>query len=447
MKSKFLLKHQSGVASLFTAIVLLTCITLVALFTSKNVLMETKMTGDNNRAADAQAAATASMSAAVSYFMNGGLDNIKINPDTGEPEEGSDCEADTVDMDLTGTGIVKKGGGQFRFFTTKNWVNPNTGVSEPNICGCNPPNGKPCALVWARGWSDDETAVRTMTQCLTLKPIFEPSDGKGPVTPFFSASNISINGSGVIINRYTNSNIWTSSTVALAGTVTTHLRADNQTVASLTALCDSATCTDENGLTDPNKYLNSTDPDVYAREISNKNAGDGVDIIKADPNLAKTPDEIFSSFFGSNTRDDLMNMAEENGQKFTQGTKGGLLNSSAHPNVTGLNWFEGNLSLNGGDVIGSPSSPVILIINGSIDVHAQATIYGAVYVVGNNNSISGGPIFKGSLVFEKGAPDSGVGGTKIVYVPFGGRGKCPEDSGLTDVIGAKAVIAGSWKDW
>ena len=71
-------KNQQGAASLLTALVLLISITLVILLTSKEVLVETKVTADNYRTSQATAAASAAMNHAEAYFMAGGLDQ-RIN--------------------------------------------------------------------------------------------------------------------------------------------------------------------------------------------------------------------------------------------------------------------------------------------------------------------------------------------------------------------------------
>jgi hypothetical protein len=442
MKARFSLKFQSGVASLLTAIVLLICITLVVLFTSKTVITETKMTGDNNRTAQAMAAAAAGMSAATSYFFNGGMDRMKVNSTTGEEEVGSDCQPDNATLTL-GSGTSARGRAEYRYITTRFWNgNINNPIGSPtvgvaNICGCNPGNAKPCAMLWSRGWSDDNLAVHITTQCVTTKPVFA-GDGDGPSTPYFAASNVDIGGGASLINRYKDLNIWTGGTMRNRGSVNTYIRSRNETIENLQERCASASCVDENGFPDPNKWLNNSDSAADTQSMGIAKDG-SLDVVPLDTSLIRTPDEIFTMFFGNSSRDDVKAMAEDSNQVFT----------GAPPSYAGLSgvvWIDGDLSVGNGDIVGSPTNQLIIVVNGSFQ-QTGGTIYGVVYVT-DAPEMRGQSILKGALISEVLTPPGspGAGNSKLVYVPMGQK-NCPDESGLNETIGTKAVVAGSWKDW
>lgn len=72
-------------------------------------------------------------------------------------------------------------------------------------------------------------------------------------------------------------------------------------------------------------------------------------------------------------------------------------------------WVTGDTTLNSNTVIGSPTNPVVLVINGTLTINGGVTIYGFVYVTGNvTDSLvgvgvdaSGGATVQGSIVSEE----------------------------------------------
>lgn len=74
-----------------------------------------------------------------------------------------------------------------------------------------------------------------------------------------------------------------------------------------------------------------------------------------------------------------------------------------------LVWVSGDTTLNSNTVIGSPTNPVVLVINGTLTINGGVTIYGFVYVTGNvTDSLvgvgvdaSGGATVQGSIISEE----------------------------------------------
>ncbi len=432
MKVQAFPHKQQGAATLLTALVLLISITLVILLTAKTVLVETQVTADNYRTSQATAAATAAMDQAVAYFYAGGLDQDGVwgvdykGPGT-EPTTANcamPAAAATTAFPMTLTAGAQTTLAHFYFNNTPTSPLPTNPTTKDIACGSKP-SDMTQALVTAKGWSDDCTAVRTITQCVTTFKIFPDKRLHQPVV---SKAGVGAFGNATLINRYTNSNIWSGGAATASGAAfATYLRPSNTESADYT--------TDQ---------LDSADKTANTQLVSNKKTGNGIDIITDDPTLGtittSTTDltdpaknQLFYMLFAQ-TKSVIKAAADTAGQLFPTGT--------SLTGKTGLVWVEGDGSLSGNDVIGSPTSPVILIINGDLSF-TGGTIYGVVYVTGATK-ITGNPVVKGSIVAENSAPSTGAGALTLVYKPWGGDGTA---SPPPFMAGTGAVIAGSWKDW
>ncbi|WAK02564.1 hypothetical protein [Methylobacter sp. YRD-M1] len=427
-------KNQQGAASLLTALVLLISITLVILLTSKEVLVETKVTADNYRTSQATAAASAAMNQAEAYFMAGGLDQrVNATGAAGADELVDYTSASPFSLNLTVGAQTTSA--QFYFDN-----------SDDNACDCQADASKTIdsdgdgdcfgtlgtnmtrALVTAKGWSDDNTAVRTITQCLGTFDIFD--GGNGPKQPFISRASVGVFGNATIINRYTNSSIWTGGANDISGAAfATYLRPSNTatsdyTKAELNSDCEVGPCGDPDN------------PGPNTQMVSNKDAGAGIDIITDDATLAsKTADQFFDMFFAV-TKTQFMKVAENADQKLPNAA------GVTSPNgMSGVIWVEGNLTLNAGDVVGSPATPAVLVVNGDFSLNGGATVYGVIYVTGTLH-ITGNPVIKGSVIGESNTTSGGGGTLKLVYVPIVGDDQAPPF-----IVGTGALVPGSWKDW
>lgn len=455
MKAKSLAHKQQGAATLFTALVLLISITLVTLLVSKTVLVETQITADNYRTGQAAAAASAAMDQAVAYFYAGGLDqHNNTTPAT--------LTADGL-VDYTGPGAEPTAASCTMPVTTALPLTLSSGTqtilakayfnnADDNACDCQSTVSQDIdgdgdgdclgtlgtnmtrALVTAKGWSDDCTAVRTITQCVGTFDIFD--SGKGPQQPFVSKAGVGVFGNAKIINRYTNSSIWAGGADSGHGaSYGTYLRPTGKdtadyTTAQLDSSCEASPCND------------ASNPGPNDQLVSNRNAGNGIDVITDDPTLANKTSSVanltdpaqnqFFDMFFAHTKSEIKNAANATGQMFPAGTD--------PAGKTGLIWVDGATSLNGGTV-GSPTNPAILIVNGDFTLTGSPTIYGVIYVTGELK-IAGTPVVKGTVVSENG-PNTGAGTLTLVFKPWSSDG----NQAPPFTVGTGAVIAGSWKDW
>ncbi|MEI6336692.1 MAG: hypothetical protein WCS87_19215 [Methylococcaceae bacterium] len=177
--------------------------------------------------------------------------------------------------------------------------------------------------------------------------------------------------------------------------------------------------------------------------VSNRNAGNGIDVVTNDPTLANkttsttnltdpAQNQFFDLFFAQ-TKAEIKNAANAAGQMLTAG--------ASPAGLTGLIWVNGDAGLNGGTV-GSATNPAVLIIDGDFTLTGNPTIFGVIYVTGEVQ-IAGNPVVLGSFIAENENVSTGAGSLKLVYKPWGDE----TNQSPPFINETGAVIAGSWKDW
>lgn len=414
---KIIYQHtrQKGAISLLTALILLIGISLITFFTAKTVLVETQISANNYRTSQAVAAAQAALDEGTAYFMAGGTDHD-------DPMNGIDFTAPTPAQQPSVANCVMPVGTPAApaALTTHLALFYFDNVAG-NRCGVDVGDNN-AALLVARGWSDDCSAMREISQCLGTFDIF--AGGKTPEQPFVTRAGVGVFGNARIVNRYNNSNIWAGGDAGVAGaSFATFLRPSNTSRSDY----------DSTQLNDPNENTNT-------QLVSNRNAGFGIDVVTNDPTLGtKSPNEFFEMFFAQ-SKTDLMNVADGIGQRYDVG-------STFPTNDTGLIWIGDDgapstttTSITGG-TIGSESNIAILIVNGDLSISGNVDFFGVIYVTGELR-ITGTPSVRGSVISENG-PNAGGGTLNLVYVPYG------EGSGTPNpfIPGTGAVIPGSWRDW
>ncbi len=471
--------RQQGAASLFIAISLLLSITLVTLYSSNVVLLDTKMTSENFRSTQAEAAAMGAMEKAVTYFQNGGMDHDNdgsvdyvlptVSVTNVTPAVGSCTVANadpTVNEDvgtyieaLTDTASGQVTLSEFYFdidddniCDCQNDVSEDTDTDGDGDClGDNAGSDKMTrGLVVARGWSDDCTAVRTTTQCLgRYDPADDDSEGKGPKHAITTPVMQKANGTMTIINRYTNTTLWTADNVDATGSYDTYLRVGNKSKADLKAEALAAGLDEETYLREgcSDDKCASAEPDNAQKVNAGANTGEALDIIDEDPYLAGlSTDDLFAMFFTQDKagmKDWAMNPdgkeatpTDDPDDKYVT-----TVDEIIDDNMSGVIWHEGDFAVSGS--IGSFDNPVILIVNGDFSLqNTSDKVYGVVYVIGSFK-MNGGTIY-GSIIGEQ-ANGNINGNVTIVYVPYW------DGSSDTTIVpipeGDMAIIAGSWKDW
>jgi len=424
MKQLNTLTKQIGAASLLTAVILLVAITLVSILTAKTVLQDTKITANNYRTAQANSAAQAAMDAAVSYYLEGGLDHDNLGNidyiNAGVEPTVALCQVPVTTKNVTAynTTLVAPNQTTFSRFYFDNTLGNSCGITTSDMTQ---------GMITAKGWSDDCSAVRTITQCVAPFDIL--NGGDSPQQPFVSRAGVGVFGNAKIINRYNNSSIWAGGPDSVHGASygTYNRPSDTQlidyTQAELDSSCAASPCNDVDN------------PGPNTQIVSNAASGNGIDVITNDATLKNQSSNDFFQLFFAKTKQEIKTVAENSGRIFAP--------SDSLDGESGLIWVDGDVNINGTDVIGSPNNLVILIIDGNLDKLNGATIYGIIYVTGTLE-IAGNPIVKGSMVAESLTNSTGAGTLTLVYKPWGdSTGGTP----LPFIPGTGAIVAGSWKDW
>lgn len=391
--NKPLKKNQIGAATLVVAVVLLISITLVTLFTAKIVLEDTKIEANFYRSAQAFSIAN--------YGLDHGINNF-----------------DQSGFDINNDGVLDTGEGDFSPDVSSIGGVTLSVLFDPGAERC---GGEATSLqnglILSAATVDNDSAARVMGQCVGPISIL---NGDGPEIPLIARTRIDTTGNANIINRYTNTNIWSADEVIITGaSMGTYIR-------------DPAS-----GPLTESQLLN-VDEDINTQLVSNRNLGNGADIIAGDPSL-KLDAGFFGNFFNADQRSTLKDLAAANQQSFGEGEIGEAVGKS------GLIYLEGDQSLTGG-TIGSIDSPAIIIVDGDLKTTGNPIIYGIVYVV-NKFDVGGTPSIVGaSIVENEGGADSATG--------FEGNGTLNlvywqnflNDDGQP-LPGLTSVIEGSWRDW
>jgi Tfp pilus assembly protein PilX len=406
------LQSQNGAASLFTALILLVCITLVTLLTSKTVLTEVQIAADNYRAAQSSAAANYAMDFGVNYFNMGGFD-----------QDG------TAGVDYNGTNITNLTSTDGSQTTTAQLTFNNSVGSLCVPADSTATMGK--GMITARGFSDDGLASRTITQCVGPLGLL---NGEGPDQPLVARGSVGLTGNARIINRYTNTTVWSGNSVSIgsSSSMETYIRDPDVGALTLAQLTEV-----------PSTGAGAPSNTVL---VSNRNLGNGLDIIDNDPSLGSLVGlEFFKNFFNVTSRDQVRQLATSIGQAYTS-----ISSAITTPVKSGLIWIDGDQHWTGG-TIGSLTKPAIVVINGDLATSGgSATVYGLLYIAGKW-TVSGTPQIVGSTIVEgtnlstnlPATPPivTGTGSATVVFWPgFGSNSDNP-------IAGTTAVIAGSWRDW
>lgn len=406
---------QHGAATILTAIILLVGITLVAITATKTVLTETQVTANYHRSAQAVASANYAMDYAVRAFESGlFVDSTQTLPLTA----GYTATLATAPPNLSIGGVDL----------------PAVAIEfNPFGCGGTGSNWRRGQII-ATGYSDDGIASRTITQC--VGPMADFTRG-GPKQPLLAQGNVALTGNARIINRYTNTTIWSGGDV---------------TIGSSSAM--------ETYIKDPDVSTALTQDELIASDdsntivVSNRNLGNGLDIIDNDPTLGTLVGiDFFKNFFAVQSRDQLRQLAIAAGQCYQSAAICDTATDLPISNVvnkSGLIWVEGNASLSGaGNQIGTPAKPAIMIVNGNFQLNG-GTIYGVLYVVGKYD-VAGNPTVFGANLVEgtnvaTGAPASPpiVTGNGTLDLIFWAN---ILGSATEPLPGIDGLVNNSWRDW
>lgn len=401
----------SGAATLTMTILLLLVTTLFTLYTMNTSVFEQNISGNQYRADQALAAAQAGLDAAIDRYNR----------------------FDTVTPVLTPaqfTGSVGTAFYRVSFCNTSAWPSPTAAaaVISPGTCASlsSFANMRHIGIV-SEGFSDDRSGYRVITQIAAGGSVLEP--GGGPFSPVLSRSSVGVTGNITVINRYSNTTVWSGGPAGMGSNSVETLINDGSLSPS-----NPATYTRPNLTT-----LSKTGGDYnYAELASKNNLGMNSDVRDNDQKLKNmSAAELFNAHFSA-TKEAVREMAVGLGQQFSSISTSTIVNTGK----TGLIWIDGNQSYSGGGgggaVIGSAIGSTVMVIDGDLTING-GTIYGLVFVngtvdFGGNVVISGGIISTDKIYRSGGSP-------VIVYDPeaFGDK---PEG-----MSGLRSGVAGTWKDW
>ena len=103
-------------------------------------------------------------------------------------------------------------------------------------------------------------------------------------------------------------------------------------------------------------------------------------------------------------------------------------------------WIDGTLRLDADVTLGSAEAPVVLVVDGDVEVAAEAQIHGLVYVTGTSWATTGAATVHGALVGERDLAFAGTGATTV-----------DRDAGVLARLrlaqGSFARVPGSWRDF
>jgi len=386
--------RQRGMVTLLISLVMLVTMTLFAVLMSRSSLIELRASANAYRAKQAFESAEAAFNVALAYNSNGGIDH----DDDGTVDGVFDTDGDVNHIGDSATTTLDGKNVEARFCTP--------GDNPPTTC--NAPTDFNNVLLWARGWSDDQTAVHVIQERVT----FISSLPNGPLVPVVTRAMSFATGNLTVRNPDSNKTIWTGDTISSAsGSFETFIQLDS-------------------------------DP---ALESSSKKTGSvytlGPDVLQGDSNLSTPtgdfngdgvvdsndlPLQFFQNFFGT----DKAGFQNSANYEFADCSTLGSLPAFTQPTSIYIN---GDCTLS--TDLGTATAPVILVVNGQLDLNGNHDVYGVLYgdtVIANGGTDITGSILTGDVV-------SGTGSVSITY-------SAPIINALEN-SGARAPINGSWRDF
>lgn len=436
--------RQRGFATLVTSLMILFLVTLVTLFSANMAVVEQQISSNQYRADQALAAADAGMDWALNYFdSNGGLGCTTTAPCTGQDANGNALygDNDTFFSNSDAPHIEV-------FFCQQGQVyNINSVDDLGDTAKCTTPTSVTSSNVGivSVGYSDDRAGVRIVKQEIRNKSFL----GEGPATAISSPSVVDMSGAINVINRYTDTNIWSGEVVKAWGNSKSYVhRPAKEGGVDLQR-------GDLDGDGDADDRADLTDHEVdndYTKRVSggDNSAQANYDVRDGDINLRKLkddPDALFAMFFNGATKEEFKEAADSQGQYYAAGEwpNSGWDRDGSDGAIGGFIYIVGeDISLG---EIGAIDTAAVIVVEGSVNVGANDETYGMLYVADPDPDTdndgdgdfraNGGGIFKGAIITEGAV--KGNGGPTIVYDP--------DAFDSADLPTTVARVSGTWADW
>jgi hypothetical protein len=417
--------YQKGMATLLFSVIILLVVSFVTLYTSKSIITETNITNNEVRSQKAFEAAQAGVDFALSRLKN------KKRPTPVDPNGFFDADTDYDDGNPDVTRI-------FNYQTINNSSSSLISSAEITVECIVCSIGEYKYRVISQGFSDDKSSSRTITVALENNPSID----EVPENPLITKGTIVLKGSAMVYNQEGASTIWSGGAIDFSKVVTT--------IASPS---------------DPD-YPECLDTSFSCLGVNASNNDQGIDVIPNDSTLAAyDANQLFLNFFGE-SYENFKSRPSSDVTKYSDPSKSSYDKGDIYPSSGTLFketiWVDGDLSLNGGlygcdaveenDVadasfrtdgqtecdLGGTLAPVIMVVDGDLDLAGGAQIYGLVFVFGDIN-------FKGQAdvigaVIADGEISGDAGGNPNIWFNSNVIQK-GNDSG------AFATVSGGWRDF
>ena len=390
-------RSQRGLATLLVSVILFLLASVLLITVSRTTLMEQRMSANEIRTRQAFEAAQAGIDQAAVVMISSKVDaNANGIADAGPSAT------------LAGSGA--------RYAVS--WCQP--GIALPaNVCdtiGTTTCTAVTAAnfntpLIVSCGWSDDGIARRLIQQGIgTVSAL-----GGTPSNPLTTKGALNVGGSANVVNYYNNLTVWSGGSLTSVGN-------SGKTFVRNPTVAPPSPSTPPPG--PPNSCSTSTD---YVCLTDKNNTGP--DVIGNDPTLANLSDaQMFTNFFG---QPDLATYKTEVAKVVIDAGAVGTLAGKLGDSIV----VTGNTTLPN-STIGSRDQPVVLIIDGDLELQGTPFVFGIVYVTGNvtgggNVTVQGAMVIEGSV--------TPTGSLDVIYDPLVGVGAMN--------TGRPGLIPGSWRDW
>jgi hypothetical protein len=381
---------QRGAATLLVAVILLAVMTIGTFFANRSLILDQIVAGNYFRSARAQMAAEAGLEIMNSRLMDKTIRDTIL---TSSGSRYTGISTPTYSPNSAALGSTASFGGQVT--STVSLANAATGSDLPfsklriTSLGC---------------WDDSGNASCSpcSNACPSRAEISQIVAFRGGLTGVPSAAltakgNVDLGGSAITItNTDANTN---GLTIHAGGTVSPHSDNNLQTLPGTPPLASVAPSDGELTSLSANDFFEN----FFGQSKASYRAG---------------ADEIISC--------------------------SGVCNSSVNGKTGKILWIDvpagGSFNLNSTTTVGSATDPVILVVNGPIELRGSATVYGVVYSTailwdntgGGTSQIIGGAIAEGNFT-ANGTPNPTYDSTIL--------------STLSGLIGSYVKVPGTWRDF
>lgn len=404
------ISRQRGAGTLVVVLILLLLSSLATFFTARSAINEQRLSANEIRGKQAFDAASAGQDAALAYFSKGGnslattISTPTLYDSSGRPVY---FQATFCSPSAYATTDIP---------SCPDHHSSALSCTAPCTAATCPVNEARTPIVVSCGWSDDDQAVVRQIQ----KASGTPSLAGNITSPVVSRGTTNLlTGGASVFNYFNDLTIWSGGNVPIqSATGKTFIR-DVST--------DPAATSSDYRTTGNSPACNNPPPHYTCSSQGGTVNSLGPDVIPSDSALSSMNETaFFTNFMGTSPTTYKNSIATD------------VVSAANVGSLTGKQdaviWVEGNAS--GLGDIGTQDHPVILVINGDLDISSNTTINGLVFVTGTITG-TGSPTIYGALI-GAGAINT-TGNPKVIYDP--------KVLGPLPNMGRPAYVPGSWRDW